>query len=125
MLMALCLQISLVPIQFSLAQEPAPKPKSKSPAKEDQSDAKTMPKTMPQGRADPFFNQNDPPNLRELSEKDVMNVLELVRKEEMKSYFKEKMDALFYLRMIKVAHIWNGMGFFDEEQAQDYGKEKG
>ena len=28
-----------------------------------------------------FVNANDPPNLRELSEKDVVNVLELVRKE--------------------------------------------
>jgi pimeloyl-ACP methyl ester carboxylesterase len=28
----------------------------------------------------PFYNPNDPPNLRELSEKDVMNVLEIVRK---------------------------------------------
>jgi len=57
------------------------KPKSKSPAKEGQSDAKTMPKTMPEGKANPFFNPNDPPNLRELSEKDVMNVLDMVRKE--------------------------------------------
>jgi poly(3-hydroxybutyrate) depolymerase len=29
----------------------------------------------------PFFNPNDPPNLRELSEKDTMNVLDIVRKE--------------------------------------------
>jgi len=29
----------------------------------------------------PFFNPNDPPNLRELSEKDTMNVLDIVRRE--------------------------------------------
>lgn len=32
-------------------------------------------------KASLFFNPNDPPNLRELSEKDVMNVLDIVRKE--------------------------------------------
>ena len=36
----------------------------------------------PQGRgAGAFGGQNDPPNLRELSEKDVLNVLEIIRKE--------------------------------------------
>jgi predicted peptidase len=43
------------------------------------------PATPAAGRQGPppgaFANANDPPNLRELSEKDVMNVLELVRKE--------------------------------------------
>ena len=35
----------------------------------------------PKPKASMFFNANDPPNLRELSEKDVMNVLDIVRKE--------------------------------------------
>jgi predicted esterase len=35
----------------------------------------------PKPKPSPFFNPNDPPNLRELSEKDVMNVLDIVRKE--------------------------------------------
>jgi pimeloyl-ACP methyl ester carboxylesterase len=35
----------------------------------------------PKPKASLFFNPNDPPNLRELSEKDVMNVLDMVRKE--------------------------------------------
>ena len=38
-------------------------------------------KTAPKPKSSPFFNPNDPPNLRELSEKDVMNVLDIVRKE--------------------------------------------
>ena len=42
-----------------------------------QPDAKAAPK--PKGGM--FSNANDPPNLRELSEKDVMNVLDIVRKE--------------------------------------------
>jgi predicted esterase len=42
-----------------------------------QPDAKAKPKP----KASLFFNPNDPPNLRELSEKDVMNVLDIVRKE--------------------------------------------
>jgi predicted peptidase len=35
----------------------------------------------PKPKASPFSNPNDPPNLRELSEKDAMNVLDMVRKE--------------------------------------------
>jgi predicted peptidase len=35
----------------------------------------------PQPKSSMFFNPNDPPNLHELSEKDVMNVLDIVRKE--------------------------------------------
>ncbi len=35
----------------------------------------------PEPKASLFFNPNDPPNLRELSEKDVMNVLDIVRRE--------------------------------------------
>ena len=56
---------------------------SKAPAKpktqtgETPSDANAKPKP----KMSMFFNENDPPNLRELSEKDVMNVLDLVRKE--------------------------------------------
>ena len=38
-------------------------------------------KTAPKAKAPLFFDPNDPPNLSELSEKDVMNVLEIVRKE--------------------------------------------
>ncbi len=38
-------------------------------------------KTAPKPKASLFFNPNDPPNLRELSEKDVMNVLDIIRKE--------------------------------------------
>jgi predicted peptidase len=45
----------------------------------------TPPTSPAAGRQGPppgaFANANDPPNLRELSEKDVLNVLELVRKE--------------------------------------------
>lgn len=37
--------------------------------------------TAPKPKAPLFFNPDDPPNLRELSEKDVLNVLDLVRKE--------------------------------------------
>ena len=36
--------------------------------------------------------------------------------------FKSRKDMLFYLRMIKVAHIWNGMGFFKGEHAKNYSK---
>lgn len=35
----------------------------------------------PKPKASLFFNPNDPPNLHELSEKDVMNVLDIVRRE--------------------------------------------
>jgi predicted peptidase len=53
-------------------------PPKKEPAGKDQPDAKAAPKPKMGGM---FSNQNDPPNLRELSEKDVMNVLDIVRKE--------------------------------------------
>lgn len=51
--------------------------KPKVQAEETPSDADAKPKP----KMSLFFNENDPPNLRELSEKDVMNVLDLVRKE--------------------------------------------
>ncbi len=51
--------------------------KPKVQAEETPSDADAKPKP----KMSMFFNENDPPNLRELSEKDVMNVLALVRKE--------------------------------------------
>jgi len=37
--------------------------------------------TAPKPKPSMFFNPNDPPNLNELSEKDVMNVLDIIRKE--------------------------------------------
>ena len=37
--------------------------------------------SKPKPKTSLFFNPNDPPNLRELSEKDVMNVLDIVRNE--------------------------------------------
>ena len=43
--------------------------------------AQTGNEPAPKPKASMFFNANDPPNLRELSEKDVMNVLDIVRKE--------------------------------------------
>jgi len=52
-------------------------PKPKSEAGEDAPDAKAAPKP----KRSLFFNANDSPNLRELSEKDVMSVLDIVRKE--------------------------------------------
>jgi len=48
----------------------------KTPPKEGQTGNNPAPKP----KASLFFNPNDPPNLRELSEKDVMNVLDIVRK---------------------------------------------
>ena len=51
----------------------------KTPPQNAQSDQNAAPKAKP--KASLFFNPNDPPNLRELSEKDVMNVLDIVRKE--------------------------------------------
>jgi predicted esterase len=49
------------------------------------SNASGAPQANPAGRQGPppgaFADENDPPNLRELSEKDVLNVLDLVRKE--------------------------------------------
>jgi predicted peptidase len=52
-------------------------PKPANNAESAQPNAQTAPKPKPS----PFSNPNDPPNLRELSEKDVMNVLDIVRKE--------------------------------------------
>jgi poly(3-hydroxybutyrate) depolymerase len=52
---------------------------SKSPPKEGQTGDTPSPKPKP--KASLFFNPNDPPNLHELSEKDVMNVLDIVRRE--------------------------------------------
>ncbi|MBN2242510.1 MAG: hypothetical protein JW793_07455 [Acidobacteria bacterium] len=52
-----------------------PKTANKTQTAQPDAEAKAKPK------AGMFFNANDPPNLRELSEKDVMNVLGLVRKE--------------------------------------------
>ncbi|MFC1493975.1 serine aminopeptidase domain-containing protein [Thermodesulfobacteriota bacterium] len=51
----------------------------KTPPKRAQTADNTAPKPKPKGSM--FSNPNDPPNLRELSEKDVMNVLDMVRKE--------------------------------------------
>jgi predicted esterase len=52
-------------------------PKQPNSAESNQSGANPAPKPKPSLFSDP----NDPPNLNELSEKDVMNVLEMVRKE--------------------------------------------
>jgi predicted esterase len=52
-------------------------PKTANSAAPAQPDANPAPKP----KTSLFFNPNDPPNLRELSEKDVMNVLDIVRKE--------------------------------------------
>jgi poly(3-hydroxybutyrate) depolymerase len=43
--------------------------------------AQTGDNTEPKPKASLFYDPNDPPNLRELSEKDVMNVLDIVRRE--------------------------------------------
>lgn len=53
--------------------KPENKPETAQPGTE------TAPK--PKSKSSLFFNPNDPPNLHELSEKDVMNVLDIVRKE--------------------------------------------
>jgi poly(3-hydroxybutyrate) depolymerase len=52
-----------------------PKPKNQTAEAKPDTGAKPKPKMSM------FSNANDPPNLRELSEKDVMNVLDIVRKE--------------------------------------------
>jgi predicted peptidase len=56
---------------------------AKIPDKKGNSTEKAQPgaKAAPKPKASLFYNRNDPPNLRELSEKDVMNVLDIVRKE--------------------------------------------
>jgi dienelactone hydrolase len=58
---------------------PGARPKKAAPAQSAQQDSKAEAKPKP--KTSLFFNPNDPPNLRELSEKDVMNVLDIVRKE--------------------------------------------
>jgi predicted peptidase len=52
---------------------------TKTPPKEGQTGDNPAPKPKP--KASLFYNPNDPSNLRELSEKDVMNVLDIVRRE--------------------------------------------
>jgi predicted esterase len=52
-------------------------PKQPNSANTAQPDANAAPKPKPSM----FYNPNDPPNLNELSEKDVMNVLDIIRKE--------------------------------------------
>ncbi len=54
-------------------------PAGKTPPKPSPANDSAAPKPAP--KASPFFDPNDPPNLHELSEKDVMNVLDIVRKE--------------------------------------------
>jgi len=54
-------------------------PEGKTPPQKPQTGDDSTPKPKP--KASLFFNPNDPPNLRELSEKDVMNVLDIVRRE--------------------------------------------
>lgn len=58
---------------------PFRRPEGKNPPSNAQTGDNAAPKPKP--KASLFFNPNDPPNLRELSEKDVMNVLDMVRKE--------------------------------------------
>lgn len=53
-------------------------PAGKIPPKTAPANDSSAPKPKP--KASLFFNPNDPPNLHELSEKDVMNVLDIVRK---------------------------------------------
>jgi predicted peptidase len=53
-------------------------PAGKIPPKPAQANDSAAPKPAP--KASMFFDPNDPPNLHELSEKDVMNVLDIVRK---------------------------------------------
>ena len=54
-------------------------PAGKTPPKNAPADDSAASKAKP--KASLFFDPNDPPNLRELSEKDVMNILDIVRKE--------------------------------------------
>ena len=51
----------------------------RTPPEEGRTGNNAAPKPKP--KASLFYNPNDPPNLRELSEKDVMNVLDIVRRE--------------------------------------------
>ena len=59
------------------ANFPGPKPASEAPPKVGPGQPGAKPKSM----GSLFNDPNDPSNLRELSEKDVMNVLDIVRKE--------------------------------------------
>jgi predicted peptidase len=61
--------------QKSDRRKAPPKPKNETGEAPTDADAKPKPKMSM------FSNTNDPPNLRELSEKDTMNVLNIVRKE--------------------------------------------
>jgi predicted peptidase len=54
-------------------------PAGKVPPKTEPANDSAAPKPKP--KSSMFFNPNDPPNLHELSEKDAMNVLDIVRKE--------------------------------------------
>jgi predicted peptidase len=54
-------------------------PADKTPPQNAQTGDNAAPKPKP--KASLFFNPDDPPNLHELSEKDVMNVLDIVRRE--------------------------------------------
>jgi predicted esterase len=54
-------------------------PAGKTPPQNAQTGDNAAPKPKP--KASLFFNPSDPPNLHELSEKDVMNVLDIVRRE--------------------------------------------
>ncbi len=76
-------------------------PKAAPPAAPgaDQPGAKTAPKAKP-SMSSMFNNPNDPPNLNELSEKDVMNVLDIVRK-------KYKVDER---RIYLMGHSMGGAG---------------
>ena len=56
---------------------PFRRPEGKTQPKTAQTDDNSAPKPKP--KTSMFFNPNDPPNLRELSEKDVMNVLDIIR----------------------------------------------
>ena len=62
---------------YGIPMGPPPPGFAKIPPKKDQPDGEAAPKPKPSL----FYDPNDPPNLRELSEKDVMNVLDIVRKE--------------------------------------------
>ena len=59
---------------YGIPMGPFPGPGKTPPQK-----AQTGDNAAPKPKTSLFFNPNDPPNLRELSEKDVMNVLDIVR----------------------------------------------
>jgi predicted peptidase len=68
---------------YGIPQMKKPPNFAKAPPQKTSPDGKAQPesKTAAKPKTSMFFNPNDPPNLRELSEKDVMNVLDMVRKE--------------------------------------------